>query len=232
MRKERLSPLNILIIQIFAFSLRMRVEAVVLIGLVVHFRDIAVTVAVSIGIAFKHDITSADSIPGGVKIIREGRPLDKSILVQYCDIKEEIKDLRKRIRKLDDFLSKPHQVSDTVKGTRRDGTIGSIKVTGYPVPEHYRKVALRERYRRLLEAKEAELLELTCQAEEYIESIPKAEMRIMMRLFCIDGLSYVAIARSMNATYPRRKVKYTDENVKKRIQRFFEKLKNVPQCPD
>ena len=149
--------------------------------------------------------------------------MDKSILVQYCDMKEEIKDLRKRIRKLDDFLSKPHQVSDIVKGTRRDGIIGSIKVTGYPVPEHYRKMALRERYRKLLEAKEAELLELTCQAEEYIESIPKAEFRIMMRLFCIDGLSYVAIARSMNATFPRRKVKYTDENVRKRIRRFFEK---------
>lgn len=158
--------------------------------------------------------------------------MDKEILVQYCEMKEEIKDIRQRIRKLDKFLEHPPIVSDMVKGTRRDGTIGSIKITGIPDPAYWRKTSLRERYRKLLETREAELLELTCQAEEYIESIPKAEMRIMMQLFCIDGLSYPAIARSMNESFPRRKVKYTDENVKKRIQRFFEKLKNVPQCPD
>ena len=150
--------------------------------------------------------------------------MDKEILVQYCEMKEEIKDIRRRIAKLDKFLSEPHMVSDTVKGTRRDGTIGSIKVTGYPVPEFYRKKNLRERYRKLLEAKEAELLELTCQAEEYIDSIEKSEFRIMMRLFCIDGLSYVQIARNMNSAFPRRRIKYTDENVRKRIQRFFDKI--------
>ena len=55
--------------------------------------------------------------------------MDKEVLIQYCEMKEEIKDIRRRIQKLDRFLEEPHQVSDTVKGTRRDGTIGSIKVT-------------------------------------------------------------------------------------------------------
>lgn len=149
--------------------------------------------------------------------------MDKSILVQYCDMKEEIKDLRRRIQKLDDFLSKPHQVSDTVKGTRRDGTIGSIKVTGYPVPEHYRKVALRERLKSLLEAKEAELLELTCQAEEYIESIPKAELRIMFRLYYIDGLVWDQVAIRMNRAFPKKKISYTPDSCRMRNNRFFEK---------
>lgn len=158
--------------------------------------------------------------------------MDKEILVQYCEIKEEIKDLRRRIQELDKFLEHPPIVSDTVRGTRKDGTIGPIKITGIPDPEYRRKKGICDRYKKLLEAKEAELLELTCQAEEYIESIPKAELRIMMRLFCIDGLSYPAIARSMNATFPERRIKFTDENVKKRIQRFFEKIGNVPQCPD
>ncbi|MFQ7219453.1 hypothetical protein [Enterocloster sp.] len=156
-------------------------------------------------------------------------PLDKEVLIQYCEMKEEIKDIRRRIQKLDKFLSQPHQVSDTVKGTRRDGTIGSIKVTGYPVPEHYRKMAIRERYKELLEKKETELLELTCQAEEYIESIPKSEMRSMLRFSIIDGLSNAKVAECMNRMFPKRRIKYTDENVKKRIQRFFE---NVPLCPD
>lgn len=113
--------------------------------------------------------------------------MDQSVLVQYSEVMEEIKDLRERIRKLDRFLSDPPVVSDTVRGTRKDGTIGPIKITGIPVPEYSRKEKIRERYRKMLEEKEAELLELTCKAEEYIESIPKAEIRIMFRLYYIDG---------------------------------------------
>ena len=150
--------------------------------------------------------------------------MDQNILVQYSDFMEEIKDLRERIKKLDQFLQNPPIVSDTVRGTRRDGTIGPIKISGIPNPEYYRKYGLRERYRKRLAAKDAELLELTCQAEEYIETIPKAELRIMFRLYFIDGLSDAKVADRMNQIFPKRKIKYTDENVKKRRQRFFEKI--------
>lgn len=150
--------------------------------------------------------------------------MDKEILIQYCEVKEEIKDLRRRIHELDKFLANPPVVADVVKGTRMDGILGPIKITGIPNPEYNRKEGARERYRRLLEVKEAELLELTCQAEEYIESLNKAELRIMFRLYIIDGCGYPETARRMNGMFPRRRVKYTDENVKKRIQRFFEKI--------
>ena len=144
-------------------------------------------------------------------------PVDKEVLIQYCEMKEEIKDIRRRIQKLDRFLEEPHQVSDTVKGTRRDGTIGSIKVTGYPVPEHYRKQRLRERYRLLLERKEAELLELTCQAEEYIQGIPKSEVRTMFRLYYIDGLPWWKVAQAMNRMFPKRRVKFTEDSCRVRL---------------
>lgn len=157
--------------------------------------------------------------------------MDKELLIQYSDIKEEIKDLQRRIEKVDKYLSEPHQVTDTVKGTRWDGTIGNIKVTGYPVPEYYRKKVIREKYREMLKKKEIELLELTCRVEEYIETIDKSELRIMMRLYFIDSLSDVKVADHMNRMFPKRKIKYTDENVRKRRQRFFEKLENVAQCP-
>lgn len=155
--------------------------------------------------------------------------MDKEVLIQYCEMKEEIKDIRQRIKKLDRFLEEPHQVSDTVKGTRSDGTIGSIKITGYPVPDYYRKQALRERYRQILERKEAELLELTCQAEEYIQTIPKSEMRIMFRLYYIDGLPWWKVAQAMNRMLPKRRVKFTEDSCWKRNQRFFE---NVGSCRD
>lgn len=157
--------------------------------------------------------------------------MNKNILVQYCKIKEEIKDIRARIRKLDKFLENPPIVADTVRGTRRDGTIGPIKVTGIPEPMYVRKQNIRKRYRLLLEKKEMELLELTCQAEEYIQSIPKSELRIMFRLCFIDGYGYSSVAKQMNSMFPERRIKYTDENVKKKIQRFFGKVENVPPCP-
>ena len=150
--------------------------------------------------------------------------MDLNVLVQYCEVMEEIKDLRARIKKLDKFLENPPIVSDTVRGTRRDGTIGPIKISGIPNPEIRRKKNIRERYRLMLEAKEAELLELTCKAEEYIESIEKPELRIMFRLYFIDGLSDAKVADRMNQIFPKRRIKYTDENVKKRRQRFFEKI--------
>ena len=157
--------------------------------------------------------------------------MDKDILVQYCEMKEEIKDLRQRIMKLDKFLQDPPIVADTVTGSRKDLTIGPIKVTGIPDPIYRRKQAARERYKKLLELKEAELLELTTQAEEYIDSIPKSELRIMFRLYFIDGLSDAKVADRMNWIFPNRNKKYTDENVKKKMQRFLKKFENVPQCP-
>ncbi len=150
--------------------------------------------------------------------------MDREILVQYCELREEAKDLRRRIEKLDKFLEHPPIVADVVRGTRRDGTIGPIKITGIPEPEYARKQRIRERYKHLLEAKEIELLEITCRAEEYIESIEKSELRIMLRLNIIDDHSYPEVARQMNLMFPRRKVGYTDENVKKRIRRFYEKI--------
>lgn len=158
--------------------------------------------------------------------------MDKDILVQYCEMKEEIKDLRQRIMKLDKFLQDPPIVADTVTGSRKDLTIGPIKVTGIPDPIYRRKQAARERHKKLLELKEAELLELTTQTEEYIDSIPKSELRIMFRLYFIDGLSDAKVADRMNRIFLNRNKKYTDENVKKRRQRFFEKIENVPPCPD
>ena len=81
--------------------------------------------------------------------------MDKEVLIQYCELMEEIKDIRRRIRELDRFLEHPPIVADTVKGSRRDLTIGPIKVTGIPDPVYCRKQKARERYGKLLAANHA-----------------------------------------------------------------------------
>lgn len=155
--------------------------------------------------------------------------MNKEILVQYCEMKEEVKDIRRRIEKLEKGIENLETVSDSVKGTRRDGTYGIIKITGYPTPEYDRKKRAIKRYLELLDRKEAELLELMTQAEEFIQTIEKSELRTMFRLYYIDGLPWWKVAQAMNSMFPKRKVGFTEDSCKKRNLRFFE---NVSPCPE
>lgn len=148
--------------------------------------------------------------------------MDKGILVQYCEMKEEIKDIRRRIEKLRKEIDKLDIVSDSVKGTRKDGTYGSIKISGYPAPEYYRKKTALERNKALLEFKEAELLELMTEAEKFIEGIEKSEVRIMFRLYYIDGLPWWKVAQAMNRMFPKRRLNFTEDGCWQRNKRFFE----------
>lgn len=161
--------------------------------------------------------------------------MDKNILIEYADMKEEIKDLRKRISKTQKELDRINHiiVSDSVAcGKRGKKPIKTVKIQGIPNPYIRRKEVALHRSLELLERFESELLELQNEAQEYIENIEKSELRMMCRLYFIDDLSYPKVAMQMNQMYPKRKIKYTDENVKKKIQRFLKKIENVPQCPD
>lgn len=150
--------------------------------------------------------------------------MDKTILIQYADMQQEVKDLRNRIKELEKKIDKLEVVSDTVKGTREDGTYGPIKITGYPVPEYYNKVRILTELKAKMEWRELKLLDLMTQAEEYIQSIPNSELRIIFRLYYIDGLYWFQVANAMNSMFPNRKIKYTDENCRKRNDRFFSSI--------
>lgn len=158
--------------------------------------------------------------------------MDKSVLIEYADMKEEIKDLRKRIDAGKRELDKLNVmiVTDSVTcGKKGKKPLRTVKIQGQPrAAILQKKTAIAKNVKRM-ELLEAELLDLQGQAEEYIESIEKSEIRIMFRLYFIDDLSYSKVAMRMNQMFPKRGIKYTDENIKKRIQRYFE---NVPQCPD
>lgn len=149
--------------------------------------------------------------------------MDKNILIQYCDMKEEIKDLRRRIHELEkqiDRIKEEGAVKDTVSGGM--GGTQHFVVEGFPVPEYNRKMMLLRNRKAMLEEKEAELLELTNQVEEYIGSIKKSELRIMFRLYYIDGLTWIQVAHRMNRMFPKRRKAYTEDGCRMRNTRFFE----------
>lgn len=142
-------------------------------------------------------------------------PVDKDILIQYSDLVEEVKDLRRRIEKLQDNIDKLVPVKDSVKGTRKDGTIGSITVSGYPVPAYYRYKNQLEKREAALRKKEAELLELVNTVEEYITGISDSKMRRILRYRYIDNLNWVQVAVRMGK-------KYTADGCRMLHNRFFE----------
>ena len=148
--------------------------------------------------------------------------MEKEILIRYCEVREEIRDLRRRIEKTEKEIDHLDIVSDSVKGTRPDGTYGAIRITGYPTPEYYQKKAALERYKKLLELKETELLEEMTRAEETIESIEKPDLRMMMRLYYIDGLTWAQVAEQLNQNFQRGNRRYTEDSCRKRNQRLFE----------
>ncbi|MGN0484890.1 MAG: hypothetical protein ACI4HI_15210 [Lachnospiraceae bacterium] len=156
--------------------------------------------------------------------------MDKEVLKQYNGMKKEIEDIRRRRRRIKKEIERLENetVVVTVKGTQKNGIYGPIKVTGRPKAMQKEKKKLLKQYDELLEQKEMELLKLTIGAEEYIQSLRKTEMRSILRLSIIDGMTNAKVAENMNRLFPNRNIAYTDENIKKKIQRFFE---NVPQCP-
>lgn len=151
--------------------------------------------------------------------------MDKAVLIEYCDLKTEIKEIRRMIQATEDRLRKIEEegeVSDVVSGGM--GGKQHFKVTGFPEPRYAKEKALLKSRRQRLKMKEAEFLELTNQAEEYIESIPKSEIRIMFRLYYIENLTWAQVAMRMNALFPKRKKAYTEASCLMKNKRFFESV--------
>jgi len=150
----------------------------------------------------------------------------KDILIQYCELREEIKDLRERIDRDELRLQKIEEegvVSDTVTGTRADGTIGSIKITGFPIPEYSTVKAMLKKRIAKLQIMEDELHEAVNAVDDFINTIPKSDLRQMFRFYYIDDMTWRRVATNMNKRFPNRRISYTEENCRKRHDRFLEK---------
>lgn len=122
----------------------------------------------------------------------------KSILVQYTDLQQEIRDLQERINRKQRLINQMEQqgytVKDTVRGSRIDGTIGPIAVEGFPYPDYSRQKSLLRQSITRMEIKQNELLELTNEIEKLIEEIPISKTRNIFRYRYLDNMSWVQVA--------------------------------------
>lgn len=146
--------------------------------------------------------------------------MDKDILVQYTDLQEEIRDIRRRAERARGQMERMETegtVLDAVKGTRQDGTFGSIRIEGFPYADYEKRRRSLQSYLLKLAEMEEKLLELTNQAEEYINSIEDSRMRRIAQYRIMDGLSWYEVADRMGG-------KATSEGCRKYFERFFEKF--------
>ena len=144
---------------------------------------------------------------------RGAERVDKAILIEYEDIREEVKDLRRRIemnRREIEKLQKTTVVDSVACGKKGKKPLRTAKVEGRPVAAISRKEQALERKVALLGKTEA-----------------KRELRTMFRLYYIDDLTWAQVAMKMNRMFPKRKVKYTEDNCWRKNKRFFE---NVGSC--
>ena len=153
--------------------------------------------------------------------------MDKTILSEYADMKEEIKDLRRRIaedqKKIDQL--KQTVVSDSVScGKKGKKPIRTVKIKGFPQMEINRRISLLKRRQAKLQMLETDLIEKQLQVEEYIQTIQKSELRTMFRLYYIDNLTWYQVALRMNQIFPNRRIKYTEDSCRIRHNRFLEQV--------
>lgn len=153
--------------------------------------------------------------------------ISKDILEQYCAMKEEAKDLRERIDKGEKYLrkmqEKGYQVSDSVKGTRKDGTIGAIRITGFPLPEYERARTMTRKRNVKLRILEEDLLEATNKVDDFINAIPKSELRMIFRFYYLDDMMWFQVAENMNRRFPKKRNPYTADSCRMAHNRYLEK---------
>lgn len=141
--------------------------------------------------------------------------MEKEILVQYADVKKEVKDLKIRILKIQESLQEIERegvVTDFVKGGR--GGQQKYRIEGFPYPDYNRKKILLYARKANLETLENQLLERVNIVEEFINNLDDSRMRRLLGLRFIDDLSWIQVAHKMGG-------KHTEEGCRKAVERFF-----------
>lgn len=138
--------------------------------------------------------------------------MEKSILEQYVDACELIRETEKDIRRLE---SKQHIVQDSVKGSMHDFPYApqSFHVEGVSSESVGNRIALQIS-RQLLQERKAKAEQLKHGVEQWMLTIPIRMQRII-RLRFFEGESWAEVARIMGRTA-------TEDSIKKEFYRFLQ----------
>lgn len=142
--------------------------------------------------------------------------ISKSVLKQYIDLQEEIKETEERIKKTEKQIKKIESegtVTDSVTGGM--GGIQRYKIEGFPCAE-YGKLKERLYIRKAtLQNLENELMEKISEVEWFIVNIEDSHMRRIISFRFIDGMSWRQVAINMGGNN-------NEDSVRMSFNRFME----------
>lgn len=151
--------------------------------------------------------------------------MKKDILQKYSDAKARIRYLRGAVDKLNQKIEKLEHteyglVGDTVtRGKRGKKPLGTVKISGFPLPEYRETEYQLELRRETLKQQEMNLLLLTNEVEEFIDSVTDIELQNILTLYYIENLTWMQVARRMNELYQREK--YTENSCRHKHDRYI-----------
>ena len=155
---------------------------------------------------------------------KEGMEI-KEKLEQYADIKAEIKDLDRRIKKDEELLWKlceTNEADSVSLGKKGKKSLGTALVRGFPEMKYNAvKVRIKKRKERRTALKK-ELEKIIDEVEDFIKCIPESELRTIFRLYYISELNWQQVANKMNQLHPKRN--YTEDALRIRHNRFLKKF--------
>lgn len=140
--------------------------------------------------------------------------MDKKILVQYADLQQEVIEIRKKVKKLEQQIDKIESegaVIDKVMGG--EGGLQPFKIEGFPYPEYSRKKTLLYARKATLSELELELLETLNEVESFISSINDSHIRRIVNLRVVEGLSWRKVADRIGGN--------TEDSVRMTFERFM-----------
>lgn len=142
--------------------------------------------------------------------------ISKSVLKQYIDLQEEIKETKARIERTEKQIQKIENngtVIDSVTGG--SGGIQRYKIEGFPYAEYGK---LKERlYTRkaTLQSLENEVMDKIGEVETFIASIEDSRMRRIISFRFIDGMSWRNVAMNIGGNN-------NEDSVRMAFNRFME----------
>ncbi len=128
----------------------------------------------------------------------------KEKLIQYCDIKEEIKHLEKRKGIL-------HKQSSEVSDVVQNGYKRHAVISGYDIKRQHKLDTLEA----ILQEREDKLLDIQIEVETFIDMILDSKTRNIFQYRYIEGMNWIQVGHAM---------KSTAEAVRKTHDRFLEEI--------
>ncbi len=137
--------------------------------------------------------------------------MDKSILYQYIDACELVKDTEREIERI--RRRRREIVTDKVKMSDYDFPFGQISYTIHGIPYDDQEQNRLDQQEALLEKRKAAAEAIKLQVEEWMATIPMRMQRII-RYKIFDGLTWERVAERIGR-------KATGEGVRKEFERFM-----------